>query len=134
MGNRRWLLAIWGMTVAAIGLFLLVPSISLASENVKFFFKNDWVHFALFIFVVSVPCVLARSRKHLMWGIAVASVLAAAEAVHGAFIEAKQVLDVFGADLFGIVAGILLGLNLRMLNSASVSAADRQQEDQHAMQ
>jgi hypothetical protein len=80
---------------------------------------NSWAHFLAFAAVATIPVAAWRQRTNQLLSLIFIFVGIAIELmpsfVPGAFVRPQNA----PADLFGVGAGILLGLNLRMLRTAS---------------
>lgn len=85
---------------------------------------NSWLHFGAFAFVAAIPVAAWRQRTNQLLSLVFVLVGIAIELMP-AFIPGTIVRPQNApADLFGVGAGILLGLNLRMLRNSATSITD----------
>jgi hypothetical protein len=106
--------------MATIGMMLISirPANSWISEQTGINDMSRWVHFLAYLIVVALPFVAWKGRIGVFFSFVVAAMglsLEMAQAFVAGLSEASQ--DVF-ADMFGVVGGMLLGYNVRMLLSS----------------
>src|SRR5664279_4784083 len=89
---------------------------------------NSWVHFLAFAAVATIPVAAWRQRTNQLLSLVFVLVGIALELmpafVPGALVRHQNAL----ADLFGVGAGVLLGLNFRMMRNSARSLTDGNQD------
>jgi hypothetical protein len=114
---------LWGLLVGAIALASLLPYWGIHSDIFDAYFNGHWVHFLAYLAVSSVAL--------LGWRRNIALALCAGMAVLGtglemvpAIVEARPPdIQYIVINVLGIVAGILLGLNI-LTRRSRMSQAD----------
>jgi hypothetical protein len=82
---------------------------------------SRWVHFLVYALVAAIPFTAWRRKSTVLLSLAIAILGFAFELQRAYFPgHAVQSQNVF-ADMFGIAAGILLGLNIRMMRNPAKS-------------
>jgi VanZ family protein len=80
---------------------------------------NRWIHFLVYAAVASLPTAAWKGRISILLAMAVIGLCIAVEPLRtllpGHIVRPQNVL----ADLFGVVAGILLALNLRRMRTSA---------------
>ena len=91
-------------------------------QGIAAYGSNRWVHFLLYMAVVTIPVIAWRRRGTVLFFFGIAVIGSAIDAVQ-VFMPAFRGRPQFAiADLFGIAAGILLGLNIRMMRRSAKMA------------
>ena len=86
---------------------------------------NRWAHFLAYAAVAAIPVAAWRQRTNQLFSL-VFVMLGVAIELLPAFLPGSIVRPQnAGADLFGVGAGILLGLNLRVMHNSASSLANR---------
>jgi hypothetical protein len=125
MINRIWLRCLWVLLVAGALLISFLGNVLFTSPP-----ANRWLHFLVYAAVTSIPCAIWRTKGAIVFSLAIVacSVMSGAAVAmwnwHGVRAESTV------SDFFGITAGVLLGLNLRLSWNASgkSAAADARQK------
>ncbi len=126
MINRLWLRCVWALLVAGA----LIASVF---GNVLFvsFSANRWVHFLVYAAVTSIPCAIVRTKTTLVFSLGIVGCCAiggiAMAVLNWNGVRAESTIS----DLFGIAAGALLGVNLRLSwnTSGKAPAGDSPQKN-----
>jgi hypothetical protein len=88
---------------------------------------NRWVHFLVYALVAAIPVAAWRQRTNQLFSL-VFLMLGIAIELLPAFLRGHVVHSQNAhADLFGVGAGILLGLNLRVMRHSGNSLSDQSQ-------
>ena len=111
----------WYVLIFGILLMSILPGSSSIYPVVAAYDTNRWIHFLVYATVASLPTVAWKRRMSLLLPMAVIGLCIALEPLRtlipGPIVRPQNVL----ADLFGVVAGILLGLNLRRMRTSANS-------------
>lgn len=125
----------WFMLVSGVIVSSLLPGVvglrdSLIAGNIT----SNWLHFLVYALVATLPMLAWKSRSGLAVSLGVALLSVALQVLHG--FTSGRVTDshITVVNLLGVTSGILLGLNIRVLQSQpkerSASNTDRQESDQ----
>jgi hypothetical protein len=121
MMTKRRLFYLWCLLVAAIFLASLLPGSSRIYRVIAGCDSNRWVHFLAYALAAAIPVAAWRRTGTVLLSFLVAVMSVVLELLHahgsGPFPRAQNI----AADLFGAAAGILLGLNLRMMRNSGRS-------------
>ncbi len=120
---------LWFALMVGILCMLILRGSSHASQVVVAYDSSRWGHFLLYGMVVAIPFAVIRKRTGL-WlplSIVLATIVAefAQTLVQTSSARAATVLP----EMFGLGAGILLGLNLRKIRTPARSEAELIRED-----
>ena len=111
----------WYVLIFGILLMSILPGSSSIYPVVAAYDTNRWIHFLVYATVASLPTVVWKRRISILLPMAVIGLCIALEPLRtlipGPIVRPQNVL----ADLFGVVAGILLGLNLRRMRTSANS-------------
>jgi len=113
----------WGALAFGILFMSLLPGRSGLYHILSAYYASDWTRFLVFAAAASVPCAAWRTRKRVLYALLVvvlSVVLEALRAIHTGPVVHPELIP---SDLFGIAAGVLLGLNLRLMNSSAGAEA-----------
>lgn len=104
----------------------ILPSGSWIYRDIVAFDSSRWVHFLAYALTVAIPVAVWRRRASVLFSLIPAFMNISLEYlqwhVHGPLVRPRNL----SADLFGVAAGILLGLNIRtMRHSAKSSMSSR---------
>ena len=121
MLTRMRLRYLWYVLIGGILSMSILPGGSSIYQVVAAYDANRWIHFLVYATVASLPTVAWKRRMSLLLPMAVIGLCIALEPLRtlipGPIVRPQNVL----ADLFGVVAGILLGLNLRRMRASAKS-------------
>ena len=111
----------WYVLIFGILLMSILPGSSSIYPVVAAYDTNRWIHFLVYATVASLPTAAWKRRISILLPMAVIGLCIALEPLRtlipGPIVRPQNVL----ADLFGVVAGILLGLNLRRMRTSARS-------------
>jgi len=115
---------LWYVLMCGILLMAILPGSSRMYQVVSAFDSNRWVHFLVYGMIVAIPFVVRR-RGTGLWlplGIVLAAIVIELlqTAMPGSNLRAHNIFP----DLFGVGAGILLGLNLRKIRTIAKSEGE----------
>ncbi len=131
LGNNR-LVFLWCALIGGIIFVAILPVNSLTYRFISNVDSNRWCHFLAYATVAAIPFVVWK-RKWAFWFFLIPPTIGIVlESLHsyipGALVRVQNV----PADLFGVAAGILLGLNLcamrntaRPIENVNTSRSDR---------
>ena len=109
------LFLIWCVLILAIVWIAVLPSDSLVHHLAVEYDSNRWLRFLAYASIVAIPVSSWRTRTRIAISVMPALIGMGLEVwqthVHGAFGRSENVTP----DLFGIAAGVLFGLNIRMM-------------------
>jgi len=126
MINRLWLRCVWAVLVAGALLISIFGNVLFTS-----FPANRWLHFLVYVAVTSIPCAIWRTKGAVVFSLAIIGccvMSGTAVAIWNWYgVRAESTVS----DFFGIAAGVLLGVNLRLSRNASGKgmAADARQKN-----
>jgi len=119
--TKRRFFYLWCLLVVAIFLPSFLPVNNAVYQVIAGYDSSRWAHFLAYVSVAAIPVAAWKRRPLILLSllpemISVAFQISRAHA-SGPFLRSQNV----GADLFGLAAGILLGLNLRMIRKSGRS-------------
>ena len=118
--NNR-LFYLWCVLTGGVILISVFPGGSLIDHFLAAYDSNRWAHFLAYAPVATIPVAVWKSRTRILCGLIPALVNIALELwqshMPGPMVRTQNV----PADLFGIAAGVLLGLNIRMMRNSEKS-------------
>jgi len=119
MINRLWLRCVWALLVAAALLISFLGNVLFTSPP-----ANRWLHFLVYAAATSIPCALWRTKGAVIFSLAIVccSVMSGTAIAIWSWYGVRAESTV--SDFFGIAAGLLLGVNLRVAWNASEKGAD----------
>jgi hypothetical protein len=114
MINRLWLRCVWALLVAGALLISFLGNVLFTSSP-----ANRWLHFLVYAAVTSIPCAVWRGKGAVVFSLAIVAccVMSGAAIAIGNWHGVRAESSV--SDFFGIAAGVLLGMNLRLSRNAS---------------
>jgi putative effector of murein hydrolase len=127
MSNRHIVRVVWCLLLGAALILSNLPATGWPYQTITEYASNHWFHFLLYAAIVAVPVTLWKRKYRFMLSL-VAVLLVIALGSLQAFIPGHQNRSQNAMpDLFGVAAGVLLGLNLRMLHSPESPSAPPKQ-------
>jgi hypothetical protein len=112
---------LWYVLICGIFMMSIIPGSNSIYRVVVTYDANRWIHFLVYATVATLPAVAWKRRYSILFPMAVIGLCIALEPlqtfISGPIVRPKNVL----ADVFGVSAGILLGLNLRRLRTSARS-------------
>ena len=110
---------LWCVLTSGLVLITILPDNNALHDIVTGFDSNRWAHFIAYAAVVTIPVALWRRRTSIFLSLLPAFLAIALEFlpiyVPGEMPHRQSV----PADLFGVAAGILLGLNIRAMRASA---------------
>ncbi len=107
--------ALWGILLGAALILSNLPGSGWPDATISAYVSNHWFHFLLYATIVAIPVTVWKKKYRLMLSLlAVLLVIALGSVqtfVPGHTNRSQNAMP----DLFGVAAGVLLGLNLRMI-------------------
>jgi VanZ family protein len=124
MSTNRRLFYIWCVLTGGMLLISMLPASSSIYQAVAVFDSHRWAHFFVYATVAAIPITSWRRRFGVLFALALAMLGIFFEflqtTIPGPIVRPQNVL----ADLFGVGAGILFGLNIRMMRTSAKSGAN----------
>lgn len=121
MSTKTRLLYFWCALIGGILFISILPGNSTIYPIVSAYDASRWIHFLIYATVASLPAAAWNGKIKILVPMAVISLCIALEPlqtlISSPIVRPKNVL----ADIFGVVAGILLGLNVRRLRTTTKS-------------
>jgi hypothetical protein len=108
----------WSSLIFCVFLFEVIPGPNWIYASVANFDKNRWLHFLVYMAVVAIPFAAWKNKINVLLSLIPPFVTYALEYVQSSLYGPHIRYRNLSADVFGIAAGILLGLNLRVLQSS----------------
>ena len=109
----------WCLLICAIFLSSSLQSIRSAYQYIAPYDSSRWVHFLVYALVVALPVGTWRRRESILLSFLPPILSIVLEALQAGFPLSLLRTQTVPADLFGIAAGILLGLNIRTIRNAA---------------
>lgn len=115
--NRSFYL--WCALMGGIALVTILSSNSTAYQSVAEYDSSRWLHFLAYTLVIAVPIAAWKLRSTILLSFIPPIVCIALEWRHAYIQGTLPHPQNLPADLFGLAAGILLGLNLRIMRNST---------------
>ena len=129
MNNHLRLRSAWDVLAGGVLIMSALLGGSWLGQVIVPYCPNRWVHFLVYAAVTSIPCAAWRTKRGVLCSLSVIGF----SVVCGFFLaiacRQENGLENVFSDLFGIAAGVLLGLNLRLMGG---SANNRRHDTQAA--
>lgn len=124
MNNHLRLRYAWVVLTGGVFIMSALPAGSWLGQVTAPYCTNPWLRFVAYAAIVSIPCAQGRIRSCLLSCLLAAGFSIACGVLHT---DAGGPADAMGRilpDIFGLAAGALLGLNIRLLRSSARTVAD----------
>jgi VanZ family protein len=117
--NRNLLRGIWFALLGSALVLSNLPTSGAPFDSIAILSTNHWFHFLLYAAIVAIPVTFWRRKYRFMLSLVTVLVVIALGSLQ-TFIpgHANRSQNAM-PDLFGVAAGVLLGLNLRMLRASA---------------
>jgi hypothetical protein len=119
MLTKKSLFIIWCVLILSIAWIAVLPSDNLIHHLAVEYDSNRWLRFLAYASIVAIPVSSWRTRTAIAISVIPALVGMALEVrqahIHGLFGRPENVTP----DLFGIAAGVLFGLNIRVMRKSA---------------
>jgi hypothetical protein len=123
MSKRTVLRTFWCSLLGAALILSNLPAEGWPFEWITHYASNHWFHFLLYTAIVAIPVTMWKTKYRFMLSL-VAVLLVIALGSLQTFIPGHRDRSQNAMpDLFGVAAGVLLGLNLRMIRDPNPLAA-----------
>lgn len=123
MVSRNMLHVMWGALLGTALILSNLPAVGWPYAGITYHASNHWFHFLLYAVIVTIPVTVWKNKYRFMLSlVAVLLVIALGSLqtfIPGHANRSQNALP----DLFGVAAGVLLGLNLRMIREPRSLAA-----------
>jgi hypothetical protein len=111
----------WCALTGGLILITVLPGSAQLHDFVSGYDSNRWAHFLVFAAVATIPVARWRRSTNILLSLIPAFLIVALESLR-AYIPGPMVrTQNIPAGLFGIAAGILLGLNIRTMRASATS-------------
>ncbi len=110
---------VWCVLISGIFLISIVPAGSWIYQSVASFYSDRWIHFLTYASIAAIPVGTWKKRPGILLSFLPAIYCLVVEYVQGQAPGRIVTTHNVTADLFGIAAGILLGLNIRVMRSST---------------
>lgn len=118
MNKDLRLLCIWGALAVGVLVVSVLPSATSFDPFSAAYWTDKWTHFLAYALVTSIPCTASRTKRSVLFCLAVVAFCALCELLSTMAGRPAHGPENVVSDFFGIAAGILLGLNLRYSRSS----------------
>jgi hypothetical protein len=119
MNNRLRLRSPWDVLAGGVLIMSVLLGGSWLGQVTAPYCPNRWIHFLVYAAVTSIPCAAWRTKRGVLCSLSVIGF----SVVCGFFLaiagRPENGLENVFSDLFGIAAGVLLGLNLRLMGGSA---------------
>ena len=134
MNRDVQLRCIWGALAIGMLAISVLPSATHLDPLSAAYGTDKWVHFLAYAVVTSIPCTAWRTKRNVLFCLAVVAFCVLCELLSTMAGRPARGPENVISDLFGIAAGVLLGLNLRYSrNSAGIRSSVPQEEHRPTM-
>lgn len=118
--NKR-LVYLWCLLICGIFLISILRGSSSSYDLIATFDSSRWVHFLIYASIAAIPVAAWRYRRDVAFCLVTVIVSVALELLQAHTPRLNAQTHNISADMFGIAAGILLGLNLRLMKNSAKS-------------
>jgi hypothetical protein len=129
--NNR-LFYLWCVLTVGIVLISILPGSSGIYHFLAAYDSNRWAHFLEYAALAAIPVAAWKRKASMLFSLILAIVCIALELrqtyIPGSMIHGKNV----PADLFGIAAGVLLALNIRVMRNSAKSFDNLHADSSHS--
>lgn len=101
----------------------LLPGRSWLYQVLSAYYASDWTRFLVYAAAASIPCAAWRTKRRMLYSLLVVILSIVSEVLRALVLGPSVHPELIPADLFGIAAGVLLGLNLRHMSASAGSDA-----------
>ena len=119
MNKQRRLCYVWGVLACGVLFISALPGISRLGQITAPYVANHWVRFLVYAAVASIPCAAWRTRRCALCCLLAAGFSVVCGLVHAIASRPADAMENIVPDLFGVTAGVLLGLNLRFIRNSA---------------
>ena len=116
LGNRP--LYLWCGLLAVILSLAILPDSSFLQSAVADGESGRWVHFVAYALATALPVAIWRGWSRILYSLLGVIAVVAIESLRPHFVPTPVSIDQIPADMFGFAAGVLLGLNLRLMRTS----------------
>jgi hypothetical protein len=121
MSTNTRLCYLWCVLTSGLFFISVLPGGSWTYKALSIYDSNRWLHFLACATVAAIPVAAWRLRTNLLLSLVIGSLGIVPELLQqvlpGAISRPRNIL----ADLFGVAAGVLLGLNIRVMHNSARS-------------
>lgn len=123
MINNLRLRCVWGVLIGGILLMSILPGKSWLYQISAPYYASDWARFLAFAAVASIPCVAWHRKKRVLYCFSIIALSVVFVFLRAITAGAAGHPEYIISDLLGLAAGVLLGLNLRMMSGSTGAGA-----------
>jgi hypothetical protein len=124
MLTENRLFYVWCVLVGGIFLASILPGDSSVYQFISVYDTNRWVHFLGYASIAAIPVAKWKPRARVLLSLLPALISIALEVLQTHDSAPVSFLQNVPADFFGLAAGILLGMNLRVMHNSAKSLSD----------
>jgi hypothetical protein len=117
MLKENRLFYLWCTLAGGIALVAILNGNSLIYQSIAEYDSNRWIHFLTYASLVAIPFAVWKHKWSLLFSFIPPILGIMLESLQSHVPSATVHAQNIPADLFGVAAGILLGLNLRAMHS-----------------
>jgi hypothetical protein len=128
MNNQLRLRCAWGVLAGGILLISTLPGIGRLGQAIAPYCTNQWTHFLVYAALATIPCAACRVRRGILCCFLVVGLSVVCGVLHGITAGPAGISENILSDFFGIAAGVLLGMNLRVMSASAGAGAGMPQD------
>lgn len=128
MNNHLRLRYVWAVLAAGVLFFSALSGASWLGQVTVPYCPSRWIHFLVYAAVTSIPCTAWCKKRSVLFCLSVVAFSAVCELLLAIAGRPARGLENAVSDFFGIAAGVLLGLNLRLSRSSAGMVSGMSQE------
>ena len=117
--NTNRLLYFWCLVIGGIILVSSLHSDRPVYQYLAIYGSNRWVHFLAYALILTIPIGVWQRKSSMLLSFVPAFIGITLEMLRAGYPWSAAVAQTIPADLFGVAAGILLGLNIRTIRHSA---------------
>lgn len=119
MANKLRSCYAWSVLVGGIMFMSLLPCRSWLYQVLSAYYASDWTRFLVYAAAASIPCAAWRTKRRMLYALLVVILSIVTEVLRAMASGPSVHPELIPADLLGMAAGVLLGLNLREMSASA---------------
>jgi hypothetical protein len=117
--NANRLLYLWCLVIGGIISVSILHSSRPLYQHLAIYGSNRWVHFVAYALILTIPIGVWQRKSSMFFSFIPAFIGITLELFRAGYPWSAEIAQTIPADLFGVAAGILLGLNIRTMRHSS---------------